>query len=45
MPQIWHRLAGIILGKKALVPILSPSAALIAGKPDHRQRPIPQSRR
>jgi hypothetical protein len=45
MPQIWHRLVGIILGKKTLSPILPLSAALIAGKPDHRQRPIPQPRR
>jgi hypothetical protein len=45
MPQIGHRLVGIIFGKKPLAPILSLSAALIAGKPDHRQRPIPQPRR
>jgi len=45
MPQIGHRLIGIVLGKKALAPILTLSAALIAGQADHRQRPIPQSRR
>jgi hypothetical protein len=45
MPQIGHRLIGIVLGKKALAPILSLSAALIAGQPHHRQRPIPQPRR